>query len=415
MIQPIYDTQFTVRALLAKIEKIVAQQEVDIVVFPESFYQAATYDAAMKIMYKMADKLRVALLSGVSLADGSEWALYYNPNPKDWETRETAFVKHSTATKLAFDYDPQVLTDKDVYRPIYLKDYALQAIISHDLFFPLITERLEREGMDMLIHLTEGNVKMSKWHNVLRGRSFETSALILCTMGHDPEQKQASDIIAYRKGVRIVPEFMVGDSFDHEDACHLFDLACLEYVPEKNKNYYSDKKYEAFTIGNDVEADVYFDSRRKRVKTKLDKVEQHENSFVVEKNGERVHIHSGTFKDLKNRLYVHNQPSTPGEHHIIVYHVNKYITNKQKAIALLKLRAIENRIAVVLITKNMFIGAKTTRYKDIQLFNPIDEKIGFDLTFMKGIDSVFQRSNRKLGIPKKYEQAYLSLKHEQRT
>ncbi|HJH11348.1 MAG TPA: hypothetical protein K8V30_06660, partial [Metalysinibacillus jejuensis] len=139
------------------------------------------------------------------------------------------------------------------------------------------------------------------------------------------------------------------------------------------------------------------------------------NSFVVEKNGERVHIHSGTFKDLKNRLYVHNQPSTPGEHHIIVYHVNKYINNKQKAIALLKLRAIESRIAVVLITKNMFVGAKTTRYKDIQLFNPIDEKIGFDLTFMKGIDSVFQRSNRKLGIPKKYESAYLALQQTSQT
>ena len=59
--------------------------------------------------------------------------------------------------------------------------------------------------------------------------------------------------------------------------------------------------------------------------------------------------------------------------------------------------------------------ANSGNYKDIQLFNPIDEKIGFDLTFMKGIDSVFQRSNRKLGIPKKYEQAYLALKHEQRT
>ena len=126
MIQPIYDSQFTVRALLAKVEKIVAQQEVDIVVFPESFYQAATYDAAMKIMYKMAEKLHVALLSGVSLADGSEWALYYNPNPSDWETKETAFVKHSTAAKLAFDYEPQLLQDKNIYRPIYLRDCCFQ-------------------------------------------------------------------------------------------------------------------------------------------------------------------------------------------------------------------------------------------------------------------------------------------------
>lgn len=412
MVQPVYDAKFTLRSLIAKIERILIQQEVDLVVFPESFYQSATRNAAMKFMKKMAERLQVAVMSGVSLADGSEWAFYYNPKPQLNETTQTAFLKHSTAAKIAFDYDMAIRAD--IYDPIYLQGHRIQSIISHDLFFPLVVNRLEQEGMDLLIHLTEGNVRMSKWHNILKGRSYETDALILCTMGHDPNQTQTSDIIAYRKGVRIIPEYMTGDSYDHEDACHLFDMSCLEYIPEATDVFYSTKRYEQFTFGKDEKADVYFDSRRKRLKTTLTKVQEYDNSFIVEKNGEHIHIHFATYDSLKKRIYVYDQPSHINEHQVIVYFVNKEV-NEEEAIALLKLRVIENRIAAILITKNLFLGAKTTRYKNIQLFKPENAIVGFDLAFMHGIDSVFQRTNRKLGIPYKYKQAYIALHKDYNT
>lgn len=408
MIQPIYDSQFTMKGLVAKAQKIVAQQMVDLVVFPESFGHAKNYEAAMRLMHKMAVRLNVAVLSGMALEDGSEWGLYVNPAPAEGETAEKAYVKHSTAEKVAFDFDVAFLQKAKIFEPIILSGQKIQAIISHDLFFPLITEKLEKNGMDILIHLSEGNVNMSKWHNILRGRSYETDALLLCTMGHDPLHRQPSDIIAYKRGVPLIPEYMEGDTFEQDDIYHLFDLDCLEFAPQKPKKYYSSKKYDAFTVGLDDTADVWFDTRRKKLKTHLPIQDKQKHSFRVEKDGQIVHIHKGTYEDLKNRLFVYEEPSKEGENHIFIYHINDHI-KKAEAIALLKLRAIESRIAVVIIAKNAFFGAKTTRYKDIQLFKPSDNKIGFDLAFMKGVASVFQKSNTRLGIPKKYQQRYLAL------
>ncbi|WP_374702718.1 hypothetical protein [Bacillus sp. V5-8f] len=54
----------------------------------------------------------------------------------------------------------------------------MQVYICHDMFFPLVTERLEREGADLLINLTGGNVKMSKWCNLLKGRSIELNSYV---------------------------------------------------------------------------------------------------------------------------------------------------------------------------------------------------------------------------------------------
>ena len=73
-----------------------------------------------------------------------------------------------------------------------------------------------------------------------------------------------------------------------------------------------------------------------------------------------------------------------------------------------RMRAIENRIALVIVTTAFTIGAKTNRYKGVQLFR--SETIGFDLEHMAGFDSVYEKNiNSANGFNLFYKEKYESL------
>ncbi|MUV07063.1 hypothetical protein GOP80_07715 [Planococcaceae bacterium Storch 2/2-2] len=76
--------------------------------------------------------------------------------------------------------------------------------------------------------------------------------------------------------------------------------------------------------------------------------------------------------------------------------------------ALLRLRAIENRIALVAFNESGTFGAKTNRYKNVQLFQ--GETIGFDLQHMHGPFSTFQKNSKsKMGIASQWIERYAAL------
>ena len=69
---------------------------------------------------------------------------------------------------------------------------------------------------------------------------------------------------------------------------------------------------------------------------------------------------------------------------------------------------IENRIAAIVLTPEFMIGAKTNRYKDVQLFD--NTLIGFDLQHMKGFESVYEKSaTSKNGLNLKFKKVYEAL------
>ena len=139
------------------------------------------------------------MLVGVSCDFGTEEAYFYNPTTKD-ETEWKLYAKHSSARMVAFDVDYDDENRYQLYKPIMLNGKKIQVCICHDMFYPLLMERLEQEGMDVLINLTGGNVNMPKWTNILKGRSIEMDGTVLCTMAYHSELSQKSDRITYHKG-----------------------------------------------------------------------------------------------------------------------------------------------------------------------------------------------------------------------
>ncbi|WP_416144630.1 hypothetical protein [Planococcus koreensis] len=272
-----------------------------------------------------------------------------------------------------------------------------------------MTEKLEQEGLDILINLTGGNVKMSKWCNVLIGRSIELDTTVLCTMANRTDMKQPSDRIGFKLGERLKANYKLGNG----EKTHAFSLFSTEdriIEDELAETFYSDKQYTQFTVGFVEEADCTIDLNKWEIySSKLLDAGEDETSLHLLKNGEFVYVHVANYEKLFDRTYFYKQSKLEEGHHIVIYMSNGPV-NKEEAIAMLKLRAIENRIGCIVVADNLFVTAKTNRYKDIQLFKATDNKIGFDLQFMKGINSLFQNSaSSKQGIPARFKEQYLSL------
>lgn len=408
LVQPYFDGNFVFQDLYDEIMAIVDKdgQAIDLIVFPEAF---AYEDRGEKGRWEIVDSLtylaECPVLVGFSTERGTEEAYFSNPfdhQDNDNETKWKIYTKHSTAEKVYFEteYDEEVKAQ--MYEPIVLHGKKIQVVICHDMFYPLLVEKLNNQGMDMLIDLTGGNVKMSKWCSLLKGHSYEIDGPVLCTMGNRVEMRQPSDRIAYIYGQRLAPNFEKGDG-TKENAYSIFDLENPIYVDEAAP-YYSDKQYDQFTFGL-KEGDCRLATHT--IYTDLNVVEELEGSIRLRKGNEIVHVHTTDEKDLLDRTYVFKQRRVDGDHEVFVY-MTEQMLNYDEAVALLKLRVIENRIAAIVLTPEFMIGAKTNRYKDVQLFD--NNFIGFDLQHMKGFESVYEKSKTSTnGLNLKFKKTYESL------
>ncbi|BCD00029.1 hypothetical protein BC30048_2931 [Bacillus cereus] len=409
LVQPYYDgkNKYNYHKIYDKIVDITLEHPVDLIVFPEAFILGNDdVNDCIEKTKCISIFFNIPVLIGVSSDFGTEEAYFYNPTKED-ETEWKLYAKHSSAEKVAFEgeYDEEDL--QQLYKPIMLNGKKIQVCICHDMFYPLLMERLKQEGMDILINLTGGNVKMPKWTNILKGRSIEMEGTVLCTMAYHSKVSQKSDRIAYHKGKRLQPIFTQGDG-RKEHAFSIFDLEHHSFIDD-NPPFYSPKKYTEFTVSktkdDSIDCIVYDDGFD--LNPDLPIVKEYDYSLCVQKGKEIIHIHVCEISDLYDCTYVYRAPRGGNEHAVFIYFSDEEI-ERDKAITMLKLRVIENRIAAVIVAPNLMIGAKTNRYKDVQLFE--GDTIGFDLLHMNGFDSVYVKDPSETGgLNLKFKEDYEAL------
>ncbi|AGA59643.1 hypothetical protein Theco_3618 [Thermobacillus composti KWC4] len=412
---PVYKDNFDWKSWDKKLKDMIVDHKVNLIVFPEGFIGDVPLDELEDEVQYLGDLFQCSVLTGIGGIDGSQWAVYYNPIPDDGETEWKVYCKHSTARTIAFDI-PEYDEEHDIlFEPIYFMGKRIQVNICHDIFFPMITERMRREGLDVLINLTGGNVTPSKWHNVFRGRSYEMDAPILCTMGYDPEKSGVSEAFAYFKGKQLKAVVRKGSITKQQPEIAVFDLSNLQTEMTEPEVSASNKIYNDFTVAFSMErkADLQIalsssglivrDTTQKTITQKTIEIE---DEFALLCRD--VSVTFLPYRLLKDRTAVLKHCDTSAESHIVVYHSVRPV-DVDECLSLLKLRVIENRIGAVIVSPNLKAGMKTNRYKNIQLFYPVEDMIGFDLNFLGGPNSVFSNSSSLLGIHRKHKDKYYSL------
>jgi hypothetical protein len=107
-------------------------------------------------------------------------------------------------------------------------------------------------------------------------------------------------------------------------------------------------------------------------------------------------------------VYRHDLGEGAFDHHLVVYAGERSTRPGAELLALAKLRAIEHRVAVGILSGTTREFIKTNRYKNIQRFVERDGTFGLNCEFLGGLWSTASENSR-LGVPREHFARYLSL------
>ena len=367
----------------AVLRRMIQAEEVDLVAFPEMFRDCATRDGVVPKVKDIAEELGVPVLAGVwCIGEQMQCAGYWNPAPGSNDTREHFYAKHATSVRLAYELDDYAEVREAMFAPIRLRGRKVGVQLCHDMFFGLVSAKWVSNGANVLFDLTGSNVNMAKWTNVIAARSLEHDIPFLCTMANWTFVKgNAADAIAYRGGRPIRPTRTTPSG--KKGRVTLVDIAGP--VDERVTNQaFTDKKYSRIRIalGSSAPADVHVAQDGTVDGVHVASHVWHARSI----KGRRVGILVQPIAALRDSLCIHRaEPNkSPFDTHVVVFVGDEGEIDHEDAIALAKVRAIEHRMAIGLLTPPAREMLKTNRYKNIQRFRDIEGVFGLDDAFLGG-------------------------------
>lgn len=398
-------------------------EKIDLIIFPEEYITDIKFEQALEKVKEFSKKFNTAVLLGIKTKEGYQIAVFYNPNPQKKETKEHIYIKHSTAEKLAYEYPDYQGKEDKMFKPIHIKGRKLGVMICHDMFFPLIPHNLVKQGVEILIDITGGNVNYKKWKNVIKGRSIEIKNTFLCTMGYDCERSQRSYCFAYHNG-KVIPVYCIKGRYMEiiKDFKNLPEppYFCMLSIPPKKlineEEYieYTEKTYSDITIA------LYTEQYTKK---KADiEITRIGSEFYLILNGKRINLEENNWVKigdigllsfplteiidptliLRSILNLKNSDKK-ARYYLVLYYGESELTESE-VISLAKLRAIENRVGVIVFSKDIKLVLKTNNYKQIQFFKEKNGVYGINKMCLGGPESVFTS-----GIPVKFKEKYLKL------
>lgn len=399
LVQPYsHDVSYDDATIYQQILTIIDHNEVDLVVFPERFGYADNLEDAATTVKTIGDGLQKPVAVGLTFTDGTEEAYYYNPindsrYPQD--TLHKTYIKHSSAERVFFDdlYSEEFLTQ--LYEPIILKGQKIQIILGEDVHYPLLTEKMSKHGMDILINMARNTIRPSKQYHVLQGRSIEMNGLALCTMADNPNNLYTLQPLAFHNGKQLQPSYVL--KVQHQYS--IFQTASFQTLPSRPHTYDS-HTYDALIIGT-KSGDLCLNGT-----STLPIIDRYKHSYRICKNHHIIHTHFENITALYDRTYIFKQPRHQGDQHVFIYYADDKIL--EQAIHLAKLRALENNVAVVIATTDRLIGVTLNHLGDAQLVE--GEQIGFNIKYANGFDSTYQDDiQSSKGLNRCYQQQYETL------
>lgn len=402
------------------LEEACANGDVDLVVLPEAYYGLCDDTVKIKKMKSVAIKdwyeyVGVPVLVGMQSPDGFQVAVYVNPNARRNETKDHLYFKHSSADKLAFDRDGYGGANDPMFHPIKLGRARIGVQICHDMFFGLVGHQLREHGADVYLNITGGNVRRKKWRDVIAGRSLEMNAPFLCTMSKRCDGNDGHAFaVAFDRGRELQP--IISQTNDEGyGGFEVFDIDAsrARWRADEVEQNWSRMNYK----------DILISVGRKEASSRhhIHIVPGRRGIDRISRGGDpegswrgfdspcgRVGVLPLTVAELNDGMAIHRHNTdfrqAPFDHHVVVYFGEPGDWNA--AMALMKLRAMEHRVAVVIAGRTRSECMKTNRYRYIQRFRLRNGVFGLNGECLGG---TIRALNGKPGIRSKHHDAYLDL------
>ena len=392
-----------------ELEAACHEGKLDLVVLPEAYEVVASDEMEEWVIDNLYACLKVPILIGLTSEEGFQVAIYVNPKSSGSDSRRHLYVKHSTADRVAFDWPGYAGGADRMFEPIVLGDARIGVQICHDMFYGLVGQQLRHHGANLYIDLTGGDVDERKWRNVLAGRSLELSAPFLCTMAKLDENRGKARAFALDRGRDLEPTYATVNARGFA-GFEVFDLGDRRPVSRILDQAFTDKHYTEITINRSRSANADIHARLTDGNLIL---EGHELKpvgrwRVFRTNAGPLGILPLPVSALGDGLAIHRHDVPQGTfpHHVVAYYGQP--NDQDEAMALMKLRAIEHRVGVLLVGEDAIECIKTHRYKNIQRFRERDGVFGLNAEFLGGTRSTARAASTR-GVSRRYFEDYLAL------
>lgn len=186
----------------------VKKSDIDLLVFPECCYtpfvdELYTLDIFKQEGYSKVEEYCSELSEYVgcpiifSSVDnyGTIYSIYINAFAADNETFLRLYVKHTATDYSAFDIEPYNEIIELNFEPIIYRSLKIGMTICYDCNHAIFSRAYHKEGVDILINSTGGNIVYDKWHKYNKVRSIENHCFNFCTMGYAGDYKKINSYV----------------------------------------------------------------------------------------------------------------------------------------------------------------------------------------------------------------------------
>ncbi|MBA5851531.1 hypothetical protein H2684_09470 [Clostridium sp. cel8] len=403
----------------------VKKSDIDLLVFPEDCYtpfvnKLTSIDIMSKNGYldvenhcrKLSKYIGCAVIFSSVDKNGVTYSIYVNAFCSGRDTFSKLYIKHIDERYSAFERDNYRQTIKAEFEPVIYKGLKIGMTIGADCNYSLLSRTYGKQGIDILINSSKGNVLYDRWDKFNKVRSIENNCFNFCTMGYSGDYKEVN---SYVYGYTPTGKMMKYRSLNSKNAKHndvgkifVYDtsIPCDEFDIDKTigqEEIINDYKHYYYTCGGTTRMILNY---TEKIDDNIFVYHSGEYNIVIcLLNGEEILfpekvlslLHNSKLKTIKNKKY------------IIVNQWKQLDDNmyKTQISDVLKVRAMENSCVVILESDKFYKCYQCDKDGTVQVVKATDGKYGLNLDLANGPEAVWKDNDK--GFKENWRSSYEAL------
>jgi len=344
-----------------------------------------------------SNKIDCAMIFSGMDKDGALFSLFVNPFTKsEKEMSYQLYVKHTMTDSSSFEfYNYSDEWISDMFSPIEICGNKIGMTICYDCNHSAFSRMWSKNGINILINSTGSNVDYYKWYRYNKVRAIENHCFNFCTMGYyNDGSKNSSYTYGFTPEGRLMKcRKLTADINDSPVGIYIYDTDTAIAGGEcdiRLEQAHTENKYEHIYI-NPIKIDGLINGCKKisdniYVDKKLDfsivYILIDSNDIISPEKVLQLMYHKA-LKDYSEKRYIIINKWTNID--------KQYFKNVLSDI--LRVRAMENYCAVILISNNLNMCYQTSQNRVSQIISMNgNSEFGLDLNRTKGPELIWNKT-----------------------
>jgi len=389
------------------IKKVKAAQ-IDLLVFPENCYifpfkiesvevdiiNSEDQEAVYNRISELAQLTRCAIIYSSQDMLGRNFSMFVNPFASETETQSKFYIKHTATISSAFDFENYGEWIEYLFEPIDFKDKKIGMTICYDCNHSMFSRAYGRNGVDILINSTGGNVVYNKWYRYNKVRAIENNCINLCTMGYTGNYKNPNSYVFgfTPQGKHMSYKNITSNKTENNAVGNIFVFD----TENQSQDYETDLRIgQKETLNKFSQFDFEVDSLDS-ILTKAKKIT--ENLYVLKKGQETIvfcMIEENNIllpEYISSLMYDERLKKYKSKRYLIINQWNTLDENYYKTILsdVLKVRVTESYCAAILLSPNYKKCYQSGNNKVAQMVKMVNNSFAIDLKRMSGPETIWK-------------------------